>query len=243
MTPVLVARLRLDTDPSALAVATALVDAAERARAARFVRDADRARHLLGRALARTLLAQRTGVAPASLRWVADADGKPALDGPGPAFNLSHSGDWIACALAADVPVGVDVQETTPAMARPDDFGRVLGPRERARIDGMPDEAARIAAFARAWARKEALLKAVGVGLQLELDDIDIVDGVDGPRWDAPADARSALALAGAWTLRDVAVDGRHACAVAWRGGPRSIETIELDAAALGALARSDLRA
>jgi 4'-phosphopantetheinyl transferase len=235
MTSVLVARLRLDTDPSALAVAAALVDDAERARAARFVRDADRARHLLGRALARVLLARRTGVEPASLRLVADADGKPALAGPGPAFNLSHSGDWIACALADDAPVGVDVQETTPSMARPDDFGRVFGPRERARIDGMPDEAARIAAFARAWARKEALLKAVGVGLQLKLDDVDIVDGADGPRWDAPADARSAAALAGAWTLRDVSADARHACAVAWRGGPRSVEVIELDAASLRA--------
>lgn len=233
MTPVLVARLRLDTDPSALAVAAALVDDAERARAARFVREADHARHLLGRALARVLLARRTGVAPASLRLVADADGKPALDGPGPAFNLSHSGDWIACVLADDAPVGVDVQETTPSMARPDDFGPVFGPRERARIDGMPDEAARIAAFARAWTRKEALLKAVGVGLQLKLDAIDIVDGDAGPRWDVPADARSAAALAGAWTLRDVAVDTRHACAVAWRGGPRNVEAIELDAASL----------
>jgi len=83
----------------------------------------------------------------------------------------------MACALADDAPVGVDVQETTPSMARPDDFGRVFGPRERGRIDGMPDEAARIAAFARAWARKEALLKAVGVGLQPKLDDVDIVDG------------------------------------------------------------------
>jgi 4'-phosphopantetheinyl transferase len=234
MTPVLVARLRLATDPSALAAAARLVDDAERTRAARFVREADRARHLLGRALARTLLARRLGAAPASLRLVADADGKPALDGAGPAFNLSHSGDWIACALADDAAVGVDVQETTPSMARPDDFGRVFGPRERARIDDAPDEAARIAAFARAWARKEALLKAVGVGLQLKLDDVDIVDGDGGPRWDAPAEPRSAAALAGAWTLRDVALDARHACAVAWRGGPRPLEVVELDAASLG---------
>jgi len=234
MPAVLVALLPLTTDPSALALATARVGDAERARATRFIRDADRARHLLGRALARVLVARRLAVPPSSLRLVEDADGKPALDGPGPAFNLSHSGGWIACALAEDVAVGVDVQEHTPSMARPDDFGDVFGPRERARIDGAGDEAARIGAFARAWARKEALLKAVGVGLQLKLDAIDIVDGDPHPRWDPPGDARSAAALAGGWTLRDVPVDARHAGAVAWRGAPRPVEVVALDAASLG---------
>lgn len=233
---ILVVRLRLDTTAAALDAAAAVVSDAERARAARFVRIDDRARHLLGRALARHLLAERTGVEPASLRLVDDAHGKPALDGPGtrPTFNLSHSGDWIVCALATGGPVGVDVQEAVHSMATPDAFGRVFGPRERARIDAQPDVRMRIAAFARAWARKEALLKAVGLGLQLELESIDIVDGPEGPAWATPADVRSAAALAGAWSLRDLRLDDRHACALAWHGPAARIETLERRADRLG---------
>ncbi len=229
-----IARLRLATDPDTLAAAGAWLAAAEHDRAARFVRAEDRARHLLGRALARRLLARRLAAPAHALGFVEDAHGKPALADASQAarasFNLSHSGDWVVCALCDGRALGVDVQERTAAMARPDDFGRVFGPHERERIDAQRGEPARIAAFARAWARKEALVKAVGLGLGLRLEAIDVVDGDAGPCWAAPGDERSAAALAGDWTLRDVALDERHACAVAWHGTGGSVAVADADA-------------
>jgi 4'-phosphopantetheinyl transferase len=227
-----VARLRLATDAPTLAAAGAWLVESERERAARFVRAEDRARHLLGRALARRLLARRLDLPADALRFVEDAQGKPMLDAAHGAasFNLSHSGDWVVCAIGDGRALGIDVQERTAAMARPEDFGRVFGPAERARIDAQPGEAARIAAFARAWARKEALVKAVGLGLSLRLEAIDVVDGEHGPCWSMPDDARSAAALDGDWTLRDVPLDERHAGAVAWRGAGGTVETVAVDA-------------
>ena len=217
--PPRVALLRLDIDPVRLAAVAASLSEAERARAARFVQAADRARHLLGRALARHELARRLGVPARTLRFVDDAQGKPGLaDSSLPAsFNLAHSGDWIACVSADGTPVGIDVQEHVPGMARPDDYGPVFGPRERAAIDAARDTPERIAAFARTWARKEALLKAVGIGLLTRLVAVDIVDGPRGPCWPVPDDAETASTLAGAWTLRDLVVDDVHAAAVAWK--------------------------
>ncbi|MFZ4758300.1 MAG: 4'-phosphopantetheinyl transferase family protein [Burkholderiaceae bacterium] len=243
--PLRVALLRLTIDPVRLATAAAALAEAERARAERFVQAADRARHLLGRALARHELARRLGVPGRTLRFVDDAQGKPGLgDASLPAsFNLAHSGDWIVCVTGDGTPVGVDVQEHVPGMARPDDYGPVFGPRERATIDAAHDAPTRIAAFARAWARKEALLKAVGTGLLTRLVAVDIVDGPQGPCWPVPDDAETASTLAGAWTLRDLVVDNAHAGAVAWKATPGTtgavgpadaIEIVEIDAAALG---------
>ncbi len=227
---VVVARLRHTDDPGTLAAAAALVDDGERRRAARFVRIEDRARHLLGRALARTLLSARTGTTPAELAIRTDATGKPMLEGPAPVpFNLAHSGDWILCALGAGVtPVGVDVQRHEPKMAEPDAFGAVFGAREVAAIAAAPDPDGRIAAFARAWARKEALLKAEGAGLSKDgLDTIEVLGDSGG--------TLIVHGLAGQWTVCDLEVDARHAGAVAWRGAEGLVRSFEFDLAALGA--------
>ena len=227
---VVVARLRRADDPGTLAAAAALVDDGERRRAARFVHIEDHARHLLGRALARTLLSARTGTLPAALVIRVDTTGKPVLDGPaGVPFNLAHSGDWILCALGVgNVPVGVDVQRHEPKMAEPDAFGAVFGARERAAITAAPDPDGRIAAFARAWARKEALLKAEGAGLSKDgLDAIEVLAD--------PGGTLVVHGLAGRWTVRDLAIDAHHAGAVAWLGADGPVRSFEFDLAALGA--------
>jgi 4'-phosphopantetheinyl transferase len=231
----LLARLRLDHDARTLEVAASLATDEERARAARFVRVEDRARHLLGRALARRLLSARLGVAARTLSFETDARGKPRLAAPGaPSFNVSHSGDWVVCAVAdGEASVGTDVQRLEPGMIRPDDYGRVFGPCERAAIGGAGDADARIAAFGRAWARKEAILKATGVGIATALETLDIVDGPDGPGWGVPGDRELAAALLGRWRLRDVPIDAMHACAVAWRGGDGTVEVTDVDTPAL----------
>ena len=71
------------------------LDEAERSRAARFHFERDAHRYRASHTALRHLLAQRTGVAPAALRFAAGRHDKPQLDLPGaPAFNMSHSGRW-----------------------------------------------------------------------------------------------------------------------------------------------------
>lgn len=94
-------------------------------------------------------------------------DGRPRLlvDGaPSPlSLSLSHSGDWLAIALAT-VPVGIDVelprrQRDLHALAR-----FTFSPEEVARLDGLED-AAYSGAFHRLWTLKEARGKRMGEGL------------------------------------------------------------------------------
>ena len=94
-------------------------------------------------------------------------DGRPRLlvDGaPSPlSLSLSHSGDWLAIALAT-VPVGIDVelprrQRDLHALAR-----FTFSPEEVASLDGL-DAAAYGGAFHRLWTLKEARGKRLGTGL------------------------------------------------------------------------------
>jgi 4'-phosphopantetheinyl transferase len=110
-------------------------------------------------AMVRALLARYLGVPPAALAFTRGARGKPAVAGL--EHNLSHTDDVALLAVARVNPLGVDV-ERLAARLEPAELARlVLAPAEAACLDR--------AAFLRIWCRKEACLKATGVGL---LDDL-----------------------------------------------------------------------
>jgi 4'-phosphopantetheinyl transferase len=137
----------------------------ERARAAGYAR-ADRG--LLwahSRAALRALLGAYTATPPASLRFQATPDGKPALEG-GPAFNLAHSGPLALYALSAAGEVGVDVElarERSNAR-RAGVAGRAFGPKQAAHLLGLPPEH-RERELLRLWVAHEARVKHAGSGL------------------------------------------------------------------------------
>lgn len=153
----------------AMRLAVDVLDDGEKERAASFVREADRRCYVTAHVALRAMLGACLGVDPAEVRIHREPcvscggpHGRPATaDGP-VHFSLSHSGSVALIACAA-VPVGVDVEAVPrPGVVR--EVARELHPRETAELAAMP-EAGRPAAFARAWARKEAYLKGLGTGL------------------------------------------------------------------------------
>lgn len=148
--------------------AQAWLDADELVRARRFVHEVHRRRHLASHVALRERLAALAGGAPAALRFTADAHGKPRLADAGDLqFNLSHSEDWALVGAGRGAPLGADIEwlrpvEEAAALAR-----KHYTARERAAIDSAPDARSRDAVFLRVWTRKEACLKAVGLGLRL----------------------------------------------------------------------------
>jgi 4'-phosphopantetheinyl transferase len=141
----------------------------EIARADRFRAAVDRDSHLAGRAIVRAVVGGWADCAPVDVEIVAVDGERPHLAAPtlgGLSFSIAHSAGRIACAFRAGGPVGVDLE---PRLAR-----RVLTPRELAALDGLGG-AALVAAFLRAWTRKEALLKATGRGLRDDPAALDVV--------------------------------------------------------------------
>jgi 4'-phosphopantetheinyl transferase len=132
---------------------------AEQQRAARFVRPDDGRRYLAARAAMRHLLGTREA-------WVAGAHGKPALASPPPHFNMSRRGSVALIGVSGTHEIGVDV-EPLQTMADAHELAQLhFTSRER---DAVQRErgAARDRAFLRCWTRKEACMKATGLGLSL----------------------------------------------------------------------------
>jgi 4'-phosphopantetheinyl transferase len=150
----------------------------ERERAERFATPILRARYVHGRLTMRRTLAARMGLATAdALEIVEGEHGKPALiDDGAPAFNLSHCEDRAVLALRAREPVGVDIERLR---ALPDCEAlaeRVLCDGERQTIAGA-DAAERSHALLCAWTRKEACMKALGLGIGI-VEPASVVTGV-----------------------------------------------------------------
>ena len=164
---------------------------AERVRAAGYAFPRERDRFVVSRGLLRETLAKWAGGTPAGQEILVDALGKPRLGGTcGQGrlrFNVSHSGDLWACALAVGVEVGLDVEEIRPERAVESIARRYFSPEEADFVLAL-DGAERAAAFHRVWTRKEAWLKAQGFGITIPLDSFSVIRGD----------------RVGGWSLRDL---------------------------------------
>lgn len=150
------------------------LDADERARAARFVFERDRARFIAAHQALRHVLARRTGRPADALRFETGVFGKPRLlDAPSCAFSLSHSAGSALIAMSADGEIGVDVEVLRPADDRLALARRHFTASEQQAL-AATDPASIDAAFLRGWTRKEACLKALGAGLQVPTESFDV---------------------------------------------------------------------
>jgi 4'-phosphopantetheinyl transferase len=186
-----------------------LLDDDETARAARFRREADRTRFVARRGILREVLARRLGEDAARLRFEHGPFGKPAIVGGGINFSLAHS-DGQAMIALCDVEVGCDLERVDPSFQwRPVARG-FFAKGERDCLFRMPRTAG-THLFFDWWARKEALVKALGRGLSHELDRIDL-----------SVTSTRAFALGEQWLIEPVAALPGFAAALAVpsRSGP-----------------------
>ncbi len=146
----------------------------ERARAARFRFERDRARWSAARSMLRQCLAQYANQAPERLRFGYTTHGKPFLpDHPDIVFNLSHAGDYGLLAVTSGRHVGVDIELIRPEFADPAVASHFFSAAEQAQLARLSGEAY-VMAFFTCWTRKEAYIKARGEGLSHPLKDFDV---------------------------------------------------------------------
>jgi len=111
--------------------------------------------------------------------------GKPRLAGGGLEFNLSHSGEIALVAVSAEHPVGIDVEKVRPDRDPVALAERALGADDVSAVREA-DPAERDLVFHQRWARHEARLKCLGVGIFQEAlpgigtvatEDLEVVPG------------------------------------------------------------------
>lgn len=206
----------------------AWLDAAERARAARYRHDADRAMFLAGRAMARTLVARALDVDPGAWRSREGPHGRPEVDADGcdVRFNLAHSADLVVCALARGRDVGVDIEDRERPPIDRNLVRRYCSPDEAADIEshGEPGWRDRFLTY---WTLKEAYLKACGLGISVPLAELNFT--IDAQNASARLEFLGSLASHDdRWAFRLTTIGPRHLLAVAVSVADGSAPAIDL---------------
>ncbi len=104
---------------------------------------------------------------PLPLNLKAAPNGKPYLDGE-QEFNISHSGDYVLCAVD-EKPLGIDIEKIS--RMREAVFARIASPLEKAAAEKL-SESEKKEYYCSVWTKKESLLKLTGEGIRKELSTV-----------------------------------------------------------------------
>jgi len=161
---------RTDDNDAVIGRAAGLVSEQRRQKAFRLPTRRARANSLAAELLAKRALSA-FGLSPELLRF--DRSGRPYVEGNRAFISLSHSGEYVACAVS-EKSVGVDVQQirrVSPIVIR-----RVCSKEEQQALDQSDLERA----FTRVWSLKEAWKKANPAADALEMLRAQFIVARDG---------------------------------------------------------------
>lgn len=194
----------------------ALLDDAERARAARFSFERDRSHYVQSHGILRLILSGYLGVEASELTFIRGRSGKPQLtrvSGQPPLeFSLSHSGDYCMVAVRLEKPLGVDLEKIRDVPQLIDIAQRYFTPGEHRLLASLAGAAQRDTFFA-LWTQKEAVVKALGQGLGDKLDQLAFeLDAMGEPQLRS---CRGSLSAACQWSVTRLSSVTGYAAAVA----------------------------
>ena len=220
-------RVDLDLPPAALDQLADWLSEDERRRAQRFLRPADRRQFVVSHAAVRGILGQYLGVSPERVETAIGPGGKPDLAPPLSSlplrYNLSHSAGMAMVALALDREVGVDVERVRSFIDVESIVQRYFAPGERAVWQTLSD-GERLPAFFRCWTRKEAYLKARGVGLASGLDQFEVSFAPGEPARLLRSESADSAAR---WQMFDMSPGGEYIAACVVERGAQQVSVYD----------------
>jgi 4'-phosphopantetheinyl transferase len=151
-----------------------ILSSSELDRLERFRFEIDRARYAKSHANTRKILSEYTGIAPEDLEFAVSSTGKPSLAAsqePKLTFNLSHSSTVALLAVASECEIGIDVETVRPIEL--DVAEAHFSGSELSDLKSLHDSQW-LQGFYNCWTRKEAILKAEGIGLDPPLSSFDV---------------------------------------------------------------------
>jgi 4'-phosphopantetheinyl transferase len=158
--------------------AYSLLSEDERVRASRFHFEKDQKQFVQSRALLRLVLAKHLGCDVKTIEFKYGEKGKPSLktnSSDGLHFNVSHSGEIVCIAVCYDHQVGIDV-ELINAEIDTESIASTYFTEDEVRLLESASMENRVKLFFRLWVRKEAFIKAVGMGFSFPIDQLTVGD-------------------------------------------------------------------
>lgn len=217
-----------------LLLATSSIQPEEKERIQKFVFKKDFKSSLIGRLLLRKFVSTATKLPYNEIKFTRDPKGKPILVnqiGDKLCFNVSHQGDYAV--LAGELgrtQIGVDVMQMEYSGGKNlTEFFRIMNKNfaasewENIRLNSLPQK--QVEAFFRHWCLKESYVKAIGVGITINLQNISfkINSGLTDPVMDTE------LFVSGSkvdWCFQESILGGDHCVAVATNNNEGILNTI-----------------
>src|SRR5579859_6224908 len=161
-------RAGLDLSISRVQALEQTLAADEQARASKFHFQKDRTHYIVARGLLRAILGRYyLSREPHALQFCYNAYGKPALAGEDAgdalSFNTSHSRGMVLYAVARIPNIGVDIEYINTRIECEQIAGRFFSQQEVSMLRSVPQQMQQ-EAFFNYWTRKEAYIKARGMG-------------------------------------------------------------------------------
>jgi phosphopantetheine--protein transferase-like protein len=141
-------------------------------RAGRFHFDQDRETYISCHALLRLILSGRLKKKPLDILFINGPYNKPGIIGNPLFFNITHTRDSFAFAISRYLSLGIDLEKVNRDL----DFKSIMKisfSEKECNYVLESDSNARNRFFL-LWTRKEALLKALGIGIVIDLTQVEI---------------------------------------------------------------------
>ncbi len=140
--------------------------------------EADKKRSVCGDMLAKKAVAEFLGMCAENVMLDIKENGKPYPTNADAEFNISHSGDWVVCAVSQK-PVGIDIEEIRPINLKiakkfytEDEIFYLFGHTPTEEEYTQTEDAEIYTRFFEIWTGKEAYLKYTGEGITVCLNKL-----------------------------------------------------------------------
>ena len=209
-------RADLQNSSTELSHCNNILSSDEQRRAQRFNLREDRDRFTATHGILRLILAGYIDVSPEQIEFNYNRFGKPELSeskiNNGLRFNLSHSGGIALFAFCRGHRIGVDVESIRSGDTHLKVPERYFSLQEVSALRSLPADLQQ-EAFYTCWTRKEAYIKAKGLGIPASLKDFTVSFEPGKPA--RLLESKSEPSEVNRWTLKDIDVGTEYKAAVA----------------------------
>src|SRR5262245_9653237 len=177
-------RASLDQNAKIITNLAALLSQSEYQRAVKYHRSVDSDRFIVGRGILRKIISAYLGLSPGKLQVSYNEYGKLAISDDQNDrdlnFNLSHSGELARYAVTRERVVGIDIEYIRKNFATLEIAEHFFSMDELAALKSLPVDL-RTTGFFTCWSRKEAFIKAKGMGVSYPLGRFTVSLAPDEP--------------------------------------------------------------
>lgn len=195
---------KLSVKDNELSVYKKILSKNELSHADKFFKEENSIYYVVSKAITRQILSRYLDISPEKIEFSVEKNGKPFVNGGDLQFNVSHSDDYFLMGITKNNLIGVDIERARKKLDYLALAKRFFAPKEYEAMEMLSGEK-QIGTFYRCWTRKEAFIKATGLGLSFGLNNFEVSLS------DEPVSALISIhgdhAIAKKWTVTSIKTD------------------------------------